>query len=55
MLDKPELARAGFEEARIILERELEKQPEDYWLHRALGIAYAGRSRHRWPVLTGRP
>jgi serine/threonine protein kinase/Tfp pilus assembly protein PilF len=39
---EPELARAAFEKARAILERELADKPQDHRLHSALGIAYAG-------------
>jgi TolB-like protein/Flp pilus assembly protein TadD/predicted Ser/Thr protein kinase len=54
LLDKPELARAGFEEARIFLERELEKRPDDHWLHSALGIAYAGLGRKEEAIREGK-
>jgi serine/threonine protein kinase/tetratricopeptide (TPR) repeat protein len=54
MLDKPELARVGFEGARIILEQESEKQPEDYRLHRHLGVAYAGLGRKDEAIREGK-
>ena len=54
MLDKPELARAGFEGARMILERESAKEPDDYRLHSALGIAYAGLGRKEEAIREGK-
>ena len=54
MWDKPELARAGFEEGRILLERELERQPEDPFLHTALGVAYAGLGRKEEAIREGK-
>jgi tetratricopeptide (TPR) repeat protein len=54
MLDKPELARDGFEEARVILERELEKRPDDHRFHTALGIAYAGLGRKEEAIREGK-
>jgi TolB-like protein/Flp pilus assembly protein TadD/predicted Ser/Thr protein kinase len=54
MMDKPELARTAYEDARIILERELEKQPDDHRLHRALGIAYAGVGRKEEAIREGK-
>ena len=54
LLDEPELARAAYEDARTILERKLEKQPDDFRLHRALGIAYAGLGRKEEAVREGK-
>jgi serine/threonine-protein kinase len=54
MLDKPELARAGFEDARVILEQELQKQPDDHRFHIALGIAYAGLGRKEEAIREGK-
>jgi serine/threonine-protein kinase len=41
-LNEPELARTDYEEARIVIERELENRPDVATLHGALGLAYAG-------------
>jgi serine/threonine-protein kinase len=41
-LKEPELARAGYEKAYIVLENELHQRPDDASLHSALGLAYAG-------------
>jgi len=39
---EPELARAAFAKARVILRKELSDKPQDHRLHSALGIACAG-------------
>jgi TolB-like protein/Tfp pilus assembly protein PilF len=39
--DRPELARASFDSARALLEREVKKRPEDPRVHSSLGIVYA--------------
>jgi serine/threonine-protein kinase len=41
-MDDPEKAKVYFDSARIDLESRLAKSPDDYRLHGALGIAYAG-------------
>ena len=42
LMDEPELARAAYEEARLVLEAEKEKHPDDANVRQALAIAYAG-------------
>jgi len=44
-MDKKELAKKYYDEARSILESKIQKQPEDARLHSSLGIAYAGLGR----------
>lgn len=39
---EPELARAAFDSARVVLEERAQEQPDDPTVHRALGLAYAG-------------
>jgi tetratricopeptide (TPR) repeat protein len=41
-MDERELALAAYEEARVVLELEEEKHPEDANVRQALAIAYAG-------------
>jgi tetratricopeptide (TPR) repeat protein len=38
-------ARASFDRARLLLESELRKRPEDHRVHSSLGIVYAGLER----------
>jgi TolB-like protein/Flp pilus assembly protein TadD len=45
LMGEPELARAAYEEARVVLEAELGRHPEDANLRQALAIAYAGLGR----------
>jgi tetratricopeptide (TPR) repeat protein len=40
-MNEKQKARAGFEEARTLLEEEVAKQPNDPRMHSSLGIAYA--------------
>jgi TolB-like protein/tRNA A-37 threonylcarbamoyl transferase component Bud32/cytochrome c-type biogenesis protein CcmH/NrfG len=44
-MNRPQLARAGYDTARALLEGKLQDQPEDARLHSSLGIAYAGLGR----------
>jgi tetratricopeptide (TPR) repeat protein len=44
-MNKNELAKKYYEEARSILETKIQQQPEDARFHSALGIAYAGLGR----------
>ena len=44
-LNKPELARASFDNARKNLENKLRESPDDYDFHSLLGMAYAGLGR----------
>jgi serine/threonine-protein kinase len=53
-LNEPELARVAYEEARLLLEKELRERPEDSRLHSSLGIAYAGLGRREDAVREGR-
>jgi len=39
---EPQLARASYDAARILLEKELKERPEDPRVHSSLGIVYAG-------------
>jgi serine/threonine protein kinase/tetratricopeptide (TPR) repeat protein len=42
LMDEPELARAAYEEARVVLEAERDDHPADANVRQALAIAYAG-------------
>jgi tetratricopeptide (TPR) repeat protein len=53
-LDRPDEARAAFEEARIALEDRLHQRPEDERLHSALGIALAGLGRKEEAIDEGK-
>jgi TolB-like protein/Flp pilus assembly protein TadD len=54
LIDKPELARASFDSARILLEREVKEQPDDCRVRSALGIAYAGLGRKEDAIREGK-
>jgi tetratricopeptide (TPR) repeat protein len=41
-MNKPEQADDAYEETRVFLENELREQPDDFRLHSAIGITYAG-------------
>ncbi len=42
LMSRPEQAADAYEKARVFLENELREQPNDFRLHAALGITYAG-------------
>jgi tetratricopeptide (TPR) repeat protein len=54
LMDKPELARASFDSARVLLETELKERPDDYRIRSALGIAYAGLGRKADAIREGK-
>jgi serine/threonine-protein kinase len=45
LMKQPEKARVSFDAARLLLEGELRKTPEDHRVHKSLGIVYAGLGR----------
>ncbi|HSE42333.1 MAG TPA: hypothetical protein VLH08_16325, partial [Acidobacteriota bacterium] len=45
LMNQPVKARASFDRARLLLESELSKRPEDHRVHSSLGIVYAGLER----------
>ncbi len=45
LMDRPEQADNAYEEALVFLKNELRVQPDDFRLHSALGLAYAGLGR----------
>ncbi len=53
-MKKPALAQASYDSARAILEKELRASPDDYRLHSALGLAYAGLGRTDEAIYEGR-
>jgi tetratricopeptide (TPR) repeat protein len=53
-LGRAEEARAAYEAARVALEKELEKRPDDFRLHSSLGLAYAGLGRKAEAIAAGR-
>jgi len=53
-LGRPELARASYDSARVILESWLQENPDDSRAHSALGIALAGLGREAEAVREGR-
>jgi TolB-like protein/Flp pilus assembly protein TadD len=53
-LKKPELARISFDSARILLEKEMKKQPDDPRIHSSLGIVYAALGRKEEAVREGK-
>jgi TolB-like protein/Flp pilus assembly protein TadD len=54
LLNEPQLARDAYDSARVILERELLERPDDYRVHSALGIAFAGLGRKDEAIQEGR-
>jgi tetratricopeptide (TPR) repeat protein len=42
LLGQSELAHASFDSARVLLEHEVKRNPNDYRLHRSLGLCWAG-------------
>jgi len=53
-MNKNELAKKYYDEARSILESKIREQPEDARLHSSLGIAYAGLGRKEDAVREGK-
>ena len=53
-LGKMDLARASFDSARLLLESELEKQPDDRRIQSALGLVYAALGRKEDALRKGR-
>jgi TolB-like protein/Flp pilus assembly protein TadD len=53
LMGEPELAHASYDSARAILEKELDARPDDYRIHGALGIAYAGLGRKEDAIREG--
>lgn len=45
LMNQPELARASYDSARVILEGRAKEFPDDHRLHYPLGVAYAGLGR----------
>jgi len=53
-MNKNELAKKYYDEARSILESKIAEQPEDARFHSALGIAYAGLGRKEDAIREGK-
>ena len=53
LMEDIERARASFDSARVILEAEAERRPEDFRLHGSLGVVYAGLGRKRDAIQEG--
>jgi serine/threonine-protein kinase len=53
-MNRPELMKANYDSARIILEREILTHPEDSRMHSSLGIAYAGLGRKEDAIREGK-
>ncbi|MHC4460743.1 MAG: protein kinase domain-containing protein [Planctomycetota bacterium] len=53
-MNKNELAKKYYEEARSILETKIQEQPEDERFHSSLGIAYAGLGRKEEAIREGK-
>jgi non-specific serine/threonine protein kinase len=52
-MKNPELARTSFDSARILLEKEMKKQPDDPRIHSSLGIVYAALDRKEEAIRQG--
>jgi non-specific serine/threonine protein kinase len=53
-MKKPELAHTSFDSARILLEKEMKKQPDDPRIHSSLGIVYAALERKEAAIKEGK-
>ena len=53
LLGKPEMARAYYDSARVMLEEKVAAVPDDARYHRGLGIAYAGLGRKNDAIREG--
>jgi tetratricopeptide (TPR) repeat protein len=53
-MDKKQMARKYYDEARTILEAKIQQRPEDDRFHRSLGIAYAGLGRKEDAIREGK-
>ena len=53
-MNKPEPARGSFNSARVLLEKEVKKRPDDRWAHSRLGVAYAGLGRKEEAIREGK-
>ena len=54
LMNEPELARASYDAARILLEREVRQRPDDARIHSSLGIVYAGLGRKEEAIREGK-
>ncbi len=53
-MNQPQLARASFDSARVLLEKEARERPEDYRIRSALGLVYAGLGRKQDAIREGK-
>jgi len=53
-MNKNELAKKYYDDARSILESKIEEHPEDAWFHSSLGIAYAGLGHKEEAIREGK-
>jgi tetratricopeptide (TPR) repeat protein len=53
LMNKPELERANWDSARVLLEKKIIDFPGDQRLYSSLGIAYAGLGRHKMAISYG--
>ncbi|MCK4558655.1 MAG: hypothetical protein KAV45_02655 [Calditrichia bacterium] len=53
-MGKPDLASAGYQDALVLLQTEVEKWPEDPRYHSALGIVYASLGHEKEALREGR-
>jgi TolB-like protein/Flp pilus assembly protein TadD/tRNA A-37 threonylcarbamoyl transferase component Bud32 len=54
LMEKPELARASFDSARLILEGGVKKYPDDHRIHSSLGVVYAALGRKEDAIREGK-
>ena len=45
LMGKPERARASYDSARVLMEKEVKERPDDHRIRSSLGIVYAGLGR----------
>jgi non-specific serine/threonine protein kinase len=53
-MEKPGLARTSFDSARVLLEKEMKKQPDDARIHGSMGIVYAKLDRKEEAIREGK-
>ncbi|MFQ5463175.1 MAG: tetratricopeptide repeat protein [Phycisphaerae bacterium] len=54
LMGEPERARASYDAARILLEEEVKKRPDDHRAHSSLGIVYAALGRREDAIREGK-
>ena len=54
LMGKPERARASYDSARVLMEKEVKERPDDHRIRSSLGIVYAGLGRKEDAIREGK-